>query len=47
MLLFFFQALHELVKCNYNTREALERYCSRVKSSKGKQREKNLFASDI
>uniref|UniRef100_A0A8C6UUW5 Mesoderm induction early response 1, family member 3 b n=1 Tax=Neogobius melanostomus TaxID=47308 RepID=A0A8C6UUW5_9GOBI len=30
------QALHELVKCNYNTREALERYCSHVKSSKEK-----------
>uniref|UniRef100_A0A671U9N5 Mesoderm induction early response 1, family member 3 b n=1 Tax=Sparus aurata TaxID=8175 RepID=A0A671U9N5_SPAAU len=30
------QALNELVKCNYNTREALERHCSRVKSSKGK-----------
>ncbi|XP_067468478.1 mesoderm induction early response protein 3 isoform X1 [Thunnus thynnus] len=30
------QALHELVKCNYNTREALERYCSRIKSSKEK-----------
>ncbi|XP_012725508.2 mesoderm induction early response protein 3 isoform X1 [Fundulus heteroclitus] len=30
------QALHELVKCNYNTREALDRYCSHVKSSKGK-----------
>ncbi|XP_026199587.1 mesoderm induction early response protein 3b isoform X2 [Anabas testudineus] len=30
------QALHELVKCNYNTREALERHCSRVKSSKEK-----------
>ncbi|XP_078809238.1 mesoderm induction early response protein 3 isoform X2 [Oryzias latipes] len=30
------QALHELVKCNYNTREALERYCSHLKSSKEK-----------
>uniref|UniRef100_A0A8C4NV13 Mesoderm induction early response 1, family member 3 b n=1 Tax=Dicentrarchus labrax TaxID=13489 RepID=A0A8C4NV13_DICLA len=30
------QALCELVKCNYNTREALERYCSRVRSSKEK-----------
>uniref|UniRef100_A0A7N8Y140 Mesoderm induction early response 1, family member 3 b n=1 Tax=Mastacembelus armatus TaxID=205130 RepID=A0A7N8Y140_9TELE len=30
------QALYELVKCNYNTREALERYCSCVKSSKEK-----------
>ncbi|KAM3611685.1 uncharacterized protein V6R79_022537 [Siganus canaliculatus] len=30
------QALRELVRCNYNTREALERYCSRVKSSKEK-----------
>ncbi|XP_037339152.1 mesoderm induction early response protein 3 isoform X1 [Pungitius pungitius] len=28
------QALCELVKCNYNIREALERHCSRVKSSK-------------
>uniref|UniRef100_A0A667XN62 Mesoderm induction early response 1, family member 3 b n=1 Tax=Myripristis murdjan TaxID=586833 RepID=A0A667XN62_9TELE len=28
------QALYELVKCNYNTREALDRYCSHVKSSK-------------
>ncbi|XP_030633631.1 mesoderm induction early response protein 3 isoform X2 [Chanos chanos] len=28
------QALYELVKCNYNTQEALERYCSNVKSSK-------------
>uniref|UniRef100_A0A669DJR6 Mesoderm induction early response 1, family member 3 b n=1 Tax=Oreochromis niloticus TaxID=8128 RepID=A0A669DJR6_ORENI len=30
------QALRELVKCNYNTREALERYCNHVKSSKEK-----------
>ncbi|KAL3062805.1 mesoderm induction early response protein 3 isoform X1 [Trematomus bernacchii] len=30
------QALFELVKVNYNTREALERHCSRVKSSKEK-----------
>uniref|UniRef100_A0A674PN05 Mesoderm induction early response 1, family member 3 b n=1 Tax=Takifugu rubripes TaxID=31033 RepID=A0A674PN05_TAKRU len=30
------QALNELVKSNYNTREALERYCSHVKSSKEK-----------
>uniref|UniRef100_A0A8C6P5H0 MIER family member 3 n=1 Tax=Nothobranchius furzeri TaxID=105023 RepID=A0A8C6P5H0_NOTFU len=30
------QALNELVRCNYNTREALERYCSNVKSSKEK-----------
>uniref|UniRef100_A0A8D2ZHR9 Mesoderm induction early response 1, family member 3 b n=1 Tax=Scophthalmus maximus TaxID=52904 RepID=A0A8D2ZHR9_SCOMX len=30
------KALHELVKCNYNTREALERYCSRIRSSKEK-----------
>ncbi|XP_075889289.1 mesoderm induction early response protein 3 isoform X3 [Nelusetta ayraudi] len=30
------RALTELVKCNYNTREALDRYCSRVKSSKEK-----------
>ncbi|CAL9707536.1 unnamed protein product [Knipowitschia caucasica] len=30
------QALHELVKSNYNTREALERYCSQLKSSKEK-----------
>nr|XP_023858352.2 mesoderm induction early response protein 3-like [Salvelinus alpinus] len=28
------QALYELVKCNYNTPEALERYCSNVNSSK-------------
>ncbi|XP_070993079.1 LOW QUALITY PROTEIN: mesoderm induction early response protein 3 [Oncorhynchus clarkii lewisi] len=28
------QALYELVKCNYNTHKALERYCSNVKSSK-------------
>ncbi|XP_076860315.1 mesoderm induction early response protein 3 isoform X2 [Brachyhypopomus gauderio] len=28
------QALYELVKCNYNTSEALTRYCSSVKSSK-------------
>ncbi|XP_064825864.1 mesoderm induction early response protein 3-like [Oncorhynchus masou masou] len=27
------QALYELVKCNYNTPEALERYCSNVNSS--------------
>ncbi|XP_008335094.1 mesoderm induction early response protein 3 isoform X2 [Cynoglossus semilaevis] len=30
------QALHELLKCNYNSREALERYCSHIKSLKGK-----------
>ncbi|KAF5905530.1 mesoderm induction early response protein 3-like isoform X2, partial [Clarias magur] len=28
------QALYELVKCNYNTTEALKRYCSNPKSSK-------------
>ncbi|XP_031426455.1 mesoderm induction early response protein 3 isoform X1 [Clupea harengus] len=28
------QALYELVKCNYNTYEALEGYCSNLKSSK-------------
>ncbi|XP_077378279.1 mesoderm induction early response protein 3 isoform X1 [Festucalex cinctus] len=30
------QALLELVKCNYNTHEALEQYCSHLKSSKEK-----------
>nr|XP_057927454.1 mesoderm induction early response protein 3 [Doryrhamphus excisus] len=30
------QALCELVKCNYNTHEALEQYCSHLKSSKEK-----------
>uniref|UniRef100_A0A8C2WDI1 Mesoderm induction early response 1, family member 3 b n=1 Tax=Cyclopterus lumpus TaxID=8103 RepID=A0A8C2WDI1_CYCLU len=30
------QALYELDKCNYNIREALERHCIRVKSSKEK-----------
>ncbi|KAM6965306.1 mesoderm induction early response protein 3 [Aplochiton taeniatus] len=28
------QALHHLLKCNYNTHEALERYCKNMKSSK-------------
>lgn len=31
-----FQALYELVKCNYNASEALTRYCSNVKSSQGR-----------
>uniref|UniRef100_A0A8C5G2X5 Mesoderm induction early response 1, family member 3 b n=1 Tax=Gouania willdenowi TaxID=441366 RepID=A0A8C5G2X5_GOUWI len=30
------QALRELLKCNYNTREAVERHCSHVRSSKEK-----------
>ncbi|TNN33635.1 Mesoderm induction early response protein 3 [Liparis tanakae] len=30
------RALNELDKCNYNIREALERHCLRVKSSKEK-----------
>lgn len=32
---YFLQALYELLKCNYNIHEALERYRSKEKSSKG------------